>query len=266
MPKNLVTHRNLYNRVELSEADYENLLRAWAPQLFPGYRWYPFKPAILSPEGVVHPDAALISADGDEWWVVEIELARHSIQSHVESQLQRLRNGIYATASRAYLTSSYPADVDLFDRMQYVRPHFLVVVDDRSTLIRNVAEENDFEVLYVLPFLSGTPAHLYAGAAEGFFPSRRARSRATGIVLEMRDDPFVVRLSSLETSTLPADTDQVLIGSRLVRCRIERNLQGLVLSLGPEEFYEILGRQSYYVLRFEQNQPACLNPLPTLGG
>jgi hypothetical protein len=265
MTRHVVSHRALYDRVELDEPDYENMLQTWSSHLFPGFRWFAFKPEILSPKGAAHPDAALISENSDEWWVVEVELARHSARTHIDFQLERLRAGIYSPASLNYLASKFPNDKAFFEKINNRRPGFLLIVDEVSGVITQSARESDFELLHVLPFKSISPGNFYIGAADGFSPVKKRRISTTGIVLTLMDDPVVVRLENIENANIPECDDKVMVGKRLVRMRREHDNQTLVLSLGHSEFLELVGKTSHYVLEISAEKSGFIGPLPTLG-
>jgi hypothetical protein len=265
MTRHVVSHRALYDRVELDEADYENMLQTWSPHLFPGFRWFPFKPEILTPKGTTHPDAALISENADEWWVIEVELARHSARTHIDFQLERLRAGIYSPASLTYLSGRFPADKALFEKINYRRPGFLLIVDEVSGVLTQSARENDFELLHVLPFKSISPGNLYVGAADGFSPAKKRRISTKGIVLRIMDDPTVVRLENVENANIPECDDKVMVGNRFVRMRREQDNKTLALSLGHSEFIQLVGETPYYVLEISAEKAGVIGPLPTLG-
>lgn len=123
------------------ESEYENSVRRYASNLFPGYFCCRFNARVTSEEGISQPDLALIDAEYRGWVVVEVELEHHPLESHVEPQMRRLVNGDYTLDHADYLLSQNP-DLDRERLRRLIRtcePEFLVVVpeeiaDWRSTL------------------------------------------------------------------------------------------------------------------------------------
>ena len=59
--------------------------------LFPGYTCVQYSPLIDTPLGAVRPDLALVDLEGyRDWWIVEVELAHHSLYWHVADQVEKL--------------------------------------------------------------------------------------------------------------------------------------------------------------------------------
>lgn len=250
MAESIHTRYHSFERVELSEPDYQSLIASLASRLFPGYHWFPFSPPVESPYGVAHPDAALIGEAEDSWWVVEVELARHGIEAHVDLQLRKLRDGWYGRRHFDHLMERSPDAGALLGRLSPSHPQFLVLVDDRSTLIERAARDNDFDLLHVLPFRSVDQDGLvlYATCVEGRNPLRRAR-RSAGFAVSAEATGGVVRLRVTEgAAQLPSDAGKVLVGNRLVRAWVERDQRGLVLALGVEELHVLVGTAPYYWL------------------
>ena len=77
----------------LYESEYERLLLSNARALFPDYHVVEFKPIIQSEYGTAKPDLALVDRDLRLWWVVEVELAHHSLKGHVLPQVEILTSG-----------------------------------------------------------------------------------------------------------------------------------------------------------------------------
>lgn len=250
MAESIHTRYHSFERVELGEPDYQDLLASLSPRLFPGFRWFPFTPPVESPYGVAHPDAALLSETGDGWWVVEVELARHGIDDHVDLQLRKLRDGWYGRRHFDHLTARHPDAGALLERLSPSHAQFLVIVDDRSTLVEKAARDNDFELLHILPFRSVDDAGpvLYATCVEGRNPLRRTR-RAAGLAVTVEVTGGVVRLRVAQGAVqLPTAPGKILVGNRLVRAWVERDQRGLVLALGAEELHLLLGTATYYWL------------------
>src|SRR5262245_12721093 len=79
----------------LYEADYENAIIAHSAGLFPGFFCCKFKALIDSEYGRARPDLALVDEEYRSWYVVEVELDEHPLESHVEEQVRKFAYGVY---------------------------------------------------------------------------------------------------------------------------------------------------------------------------
>ena len=257
MASTIHTRQHTYERVELPEREYQDLLAVLSPRLFPGYRWLEFTPPVESPYGTAHPDAALLSQAGDTWWVVEVELARHNLRDHVDSQLHKLRAGWYGRQHFEYLEKRHPDVGPLLANLVPTRPQFLVVVDDRSTLIERAAHDHEFEVLHILSYRSADESGptLFATGVEGRNPFHPPRRRS-GVAVRLEASSGVTRLTvPADGEALTIDPGHVLVGPRVVRAWVESDGAGLVLALAPEELCDLIGKASYYLLSVDPTEP-----------
>ena len=115
------------------EAEFETILEQEAGRLFENYYFVPFKRAVSSEydPDTRKPDYALIHKEYREWWVVEVELAHHSLRGHVIPQVKTLANAQYADAEVEYLCARNPV-LDrnrLGDMCKGRQPRILVVVN-----------------------------------------------------------------------------------------------------------------------------------------
>jgi len=87
------------------ESEFETLLEQEAAQLFADYHWVPFKKTVVSKEDADarKPDYALVHKTYAQWWVVEVELAHHPLQSHVVPQVRTLARASYGSPEAEYL-------------------------------------------------------------------------------------------------------------------------------------------------------------------
>ena len=264
MVSSVHTYQHSFDRVELSESDYQALLRSMAPRLFPTFKWFFFNPPVESPYGVAHPDAALISESGDDWWVVEVELARHGLADHVDLQLRKLRDGWYGRKHFDHILDRYPEAAPLLAKVDPKRPQFLVIVDDRSTLIERSARDHEFDLLHVLPFRSADQSGplLYATCVEGRNPLHRTR-RSSGItvVAEPAGAAARIRATQVDAKPIPPATSKVLVGNRLVRAWVETDQASVVLALDLEELRNLLGSGPYYWLTSESVEVGRLSTI-----
>ncbi|MBE2200908.1 MAG: hypothetical protein IAE79_20010 [Anaerolinea sp.] len=78
-----------------SEGEFENIITLQAPELYPDYYVIPFKKTVYSPNGNSKPDLVFIAKDYKDWYVVEVEMAYHNFDSHVEPQIENLAMASY---------------------------------------------------------------------------------------------------------------------------------------------------------------------------
>ena len=115
----------------LYENEYEKLLLSNAQALFPDYHVVEFKPIIQSEHGTAKPDLALVDRELRLWWVVEVELAHHSLKGHVLPQVEVLTTGHYGASEAELLHLSIPElDSDAAsDLVKGAQPPVLIVVN-----------------------------------------------------------------------------------------------------------------------------------------
>jgi hypothetical protein len=115
----------------LLEAEYERLVLQWGADLFPGWHVVPFKADVHAEFGVKRPDLALVDFEYRAWWVVEVELAHHSLRAHVLPQVEVLVSGRYDNDHASHLLAQQPAldENGLRDLIRGAPPEVLVVVN-----------------------------------------------------------------------------------------------------------------------------------------
>ena len=115
----------------LAEAEFEDLLVQNADIVRANTIVVPFKKTVYSPEGSARADLAMISADYRHWVVVEVEMSRHDLYSHVIPQVRTLRDANYSQEYVAYILNKCPAldKEKLSDMMRGDQPEILVIVN-----------------------------------------------------------------------------------------------------------------------------------------
>ena len=263
MAQSIITHYERFERIELIEPDYERLLADFSAKIFPQHHWVHYKPPISSVHGVAHPDAALIAKEGGEWLVVEVEIARHSTRDHVELQLTKLRDGWYRRRELQHLAERYADPAGVMGTLEGVQPRFLLILDEISGPIERVARELDFDVVHVVPFMSGK--NLYAASIEGV-AARRSKPRPVGIPVKLMDDPAAARFSLYsEEEVLPVLEAHAIVGARRVRLFPQADRRGFVVALARGELESILGPAPLYALTIEVDEPLRLSAIRTVG-
>lgn len=113
------------------EHDFEVMLCQQAGMLFPEYHLAPFKIGVETQYERRIPDLALIDRQYRHWWVVEVELAHHSLNGHVLPQLEVFAQGQYGAEHEQYLLQNAPglSAGSLRELLKNSQPGVLVLVN-----------------------------------------------------------------------------------------------------------------------------------------
>jgi hypothetical protein len=151
----VLTDGDVYERVRLLEADYETTVLKFGVTILPGWRLVGWKPMLRTTIGQgVMPDAVLVDLESSEWYVVEVELASHSVDEHIRPQLERLRYAMYGDDLAPGLMRATGRSEDAIRLMLSRRPGFLCVVDGDSVDVRLACQEFGFEYAVAEPLKS----------------------------------------------------------------------------------------------------------------
>lgn len=137
----------------LLESEFESLLIHNADVIRPSSRIVGYKRTVYNDEDSAQADLAVISDDYREWFVVEVEMNRHSLHGHVIPQIRTLYGAVYGGADADYLVSK-DASLDrdkLGEMMKGLPPKVIVIVNKpdeewERELNRHGAEMMVFEV------------------------------------------------------------------------------------------------------------------------
>jgi hypothetical protein len=115
----------------LLEIEYERAIFQKAVTLFPDYLAVEFKMLVSSESGAAKADYALIDRAYRSWWVVEVELIHHSLDSHVLPQVDVLANAAYGDDCATFLAErSSSLNGDRLKRlMKGLQPKVLLIVN-----------------------------------------------------------------------------------------------------------------------------------------
>lgn len=133
MPK-LLINGEWYESVasdSIYEPEFESLLMANSKFLYPDFYLVKFKMNAQSPDGTGRPDLALIDKGYRSWWVVEVELGHHPLESHVRQQVRIFARAHYGAKHAEYLAQK-DAELDqgkLKEMMLGLQPRVLVLVN-----------------------------------------------------------------------------------------------------------------------------------------
>jgi hypothetical protein len=152
----------------LYEEEFETIVRQEGSDLFPNYVVGSFKVTVASEAGLVKPDLAVIDPHYRRWWVVEVELATHSLRSHVLPQIHKLVIGDYGVAHARYLARELVglSEDALATMMKGAPPGVIVVVNDFVPAWEEPLKAAGADLFVVRLFRSGANVHLFhvAGA------------------------------------------------------------------------------------------------------
>lgn len=113
------------------ESEFESMILSRANSLFPQFYTIPFRIPVESEEGRKIPDMALLDRYYRFWWVVEVEMAHHSLYGHVIPQVEVFARGRYGEDHANHLANRCD-DLDrtaLQDMVLGAQPRVLVVVN-----------------------------------------------------------------------------------------------------------------------------------------
>ena len=183
-----------------SEAEFELQVLRVSKQLLPSYTVASWKPLIRDWYGKgAKPDLAMLSRDLESWYVIEVELASHSVRGHIAPQLETLSNGVYDSSLVPFLLRSFPSeDVESLTRMVRREPGLLCVVDQYTEGISRTCRHTGFDLVVLEP---------YAGVEGGWavlaeqLPSELSKTIAPGTYSLSRSE----RLGSSIVMLLPRD-------------------------------------------------------------
>lgn len=115
----------------LYESEYERIVLQQASLLYPDYYAIPFKMTVYTDDDSRKPDMILVHRAYKDWWVVEVEMEDHSLDSHIIPQVRTLGNATYGESVAKYIWGKQPQlDLKLLkDMLKGKPPRVLVVVN-----------------------------------------------------------------------------------------------------------------------------------------
>lgn len=118
------------------EKDLENTILSKIESVYPNYVGVPYAYKVTNPEGESStPDFVLIKKDYSEWYVIEVEMSRHSWENHVEKQVRVFSSGIYHKDEVAANLHKKDNSLDL-DQLKTMidkyPPKVMVIVNERK--------------------------------------------------------------------------------------------------------------------------------------
>ena len=144
------------------ESDFESVILSRANSLFSKFHVVSFRRPVESEEGRKIPDLALVDFTYRFWWVVEVEMAHHSLYGHVIPQVEVFARGKYGEEHANHLASRRD-DLDraaLQDMIMGAQPRVLVVVNRNVPDWIDPLRRLDAIVAVVEIFRSGRNQHI----------------------------------------------------------------------------------------------------------
>lgn len=178
----LLINNEWYDEVSakaLRESEFENYFLENAETLYPDYYTIPFKGIIIESEfGTAKADLALIDKEYLSWWVIEVEMSRHSLNGHVLPQVQCLANGVYGEDVAGYFYKRCPAlDMErLLVLMKGKQPRVMVVLDIPKEKWAPKLENHNAILSIFQIFKSTEGNHIYR--VNGDYPHKFGSSRS----------------------------------------------------------------------------------------
>ncbi len=158
----------------LPEAQFEDLLIQNSEMIRQDAWLVRFKRKIFAQGSAARADLAIIDRQYREWFVVEVEMRRHSLYEHVLPQVRTLRDGYYGPDEAEYLVRNLPV-LDLDHTNELVRglsPKVVVIADRADASWADVLNGADIQFITIEIFKSDFNRYIFS--LDGGLPQRAA--------------------------------------------------------------------------------------------
>ena len=177
------------------ESEFQHIVVHKSNILFPEFHVLPFNLSVESEDGRRRPDLALIDHGYRYWWVVEIEMAHHSLYGHVLPQVEVFARGRYGTEHANYMQKKGANGgllLDgraLLDMVKGAQPRVLVVVN--QSVPNWVEPIRRFHALLAIVevFRSARNQHIFR--INGDYPTIRSHEMISACRLDMQIPSFL---------------------------------------------------------------------------
>ena len=179
-----------------TEDEFERQVLRIASHIMPSFKIAEWKPLVRDWEGhAARPDLAMVSQELDNWYVIEVELASHSI-SHIGPQLETLRKGVYDRSLVSSLKNSFPTEnIDSLNRLVLRDPGLLCIVNQYTDPISRTCRGTGFDLVVLEPYFSTSggwavsveqmPNELSRLTAQTGYTLRRGHQLGESVVMEL---------------------------------------------------------------------------------
>lgn len=154
------------------EGEYERLILSHANLLFPDFFAVKFNKLLQYEDRLKRPDLALIERDYGSWWVVEVEMAHHSLWGHVLPQVAVFAHATYGADDANYLERQ-SAELDprlLREMMRGEQPRVLVIVNQPRPGWKDALDAHD--ALLTIGEVFRSDQQRYVIRLDGDYPRR----------------------------------------------------------------------------------------------
>jgi hypothetical protein len=128
-----IWYQEIASRDYYLENDLERTIMVYLELIFPDYRVFPFKQDLLNPltGKKSAADLGMVKIDYSEWYVIEVELGKHTKKEVVE-QIETFRNFKPSVANAEYIDEKRPGVFDLKKLTTLVlgNPKLMVIVNE----------------------------------------------------------------------------------------------------------------------------------------
>lgn len=179
------------------EIEFERIILSKADVLFPDFHVIPFKPIICSDEETARPDLVLVDKSYSDLWIVEVEMAHHSFESHVLPQIRTLSRGHYGEETVNELCTSFPGlnRNRVLDMLKGRQPRVLIIVNAVKEDWADQIEAYGARIAFLQVFRSDRNEHILV--ADGTWPTGRPESSTECFL-----DTFLPRLLVVGTPSV----------------------------------------------------------------
>jgi hypothetical protein len=155
----------------LYETEFEAVVLQNASLLFPHHILIPFKVLLYAENESAIADMALVEERCREWWLVEVEMVHHSLDSHVLPQVRTLSRCSCGPAEAQELARQCPQlqPSSILDMVKGKAPRVLVLLNTSAPEWILPLRRYDAEIAVVEIFRSGMNQRLFR--VNGFSPS-----------------------------------------------------------------------------------------------
>jgi hypothetical protein len=145
------------------EQDFQKIIVSQIASLLPGYHVLNFSKRVFYETEGAQADIAIIDKQYREWWVVEVEMANHSLHTHVLPQVRVLSLARYGDDVAEYLAGKYEQlDIRrLRDMMKGSQPRVLVVVNDLCYQWIDTLRNRNISMVSLRPYITDKNEFIY---------------------------------------------------------------------------------------------------------
>lgn len=116
----------------VAENDFECIVIDTLSELYPSCHVFSYKPIITHDAVRWKPDVAVVAKDFSYWFVIEVEIASHSLYKHVLPQVRAIRLGEYGESACEWLSRALSITTDIADTIIRYVPRYTAVVTNHE--------------------------------------------------------------------------------------------------------------------------------------